>query len=70
MDGVGVGALLSLSWIRRDVGRGGRLFEAVRLLTFSAFRMGTYSRALMRSWALIRIITVLRLLGCLTVILL
>ena len=47
MDGVGVGALLSLSWIRRDVGRGGRLFEAGRLLTFSAFRMGAYLR-----WAL------------------
>ena len=30
--------------------RGGRLFEAERLLTFSAFRMGAYSR-----WALIRI---------------
>ena len=47
MDGVGVGALLSLSWIRREVGRGGRLFEAGRLLTFSAFRMGAYLR-----WAL------------------
>ena len=59
MDGVGVGALLSLSWIRRDVGRGGRLFEAVRLLTFSAFRIGAYSRwALIRGWALIRINTV------------
>ena len=34
-------------------GRGGRLFEAERLLTFSAFRMGAYSR-----WALIRINTV------------
>ena len=32
---------------------GGRLFEAGRLLTFSAFRMGAYSR-----WALIRINTV------------
>ena len=31
-------------------GRGGRLFEAGRLLTFSASRMGAYSR-----WALIRI---------------
>ena len=59
MDGVGVGALLSLSWIRRDVGRGGRLFEAVRLLTSSAFRIGAYSRwALIRGWALIRINTV------------
>ena len=59
VDGVGVGALLSLSWIRRDVGRGGRLFEAMRLLTFSAFRIGAYSRwALLRGWALIRINTV------------
>ena len=30
-------------------GGGGRLFEAGRLITFSAFRMGAYSR-----WALIR----------------
>jgi len=38
---------------------GGRLFEAGRLLTFSAFRMGAYSRwALIRGWALIRINTV------------
>ena len=36
---------------------GGRLFEAGRLLSFSAFRMGAYSRwaALIRGWALIRI---------------
>ena len=41
------------------VGCGGRLFEAGRLLTFSAFRMGAYSRwALIRGWALIRINTV------------
>ena len=40
-------------------GRGGRLFEAGRLLTFSASRMGAYSRwALIRGWALIRINTV------------
>ena len=39
--------------------RGGRLFEAGRLLTFSAFRMGACSRwALIRGWALIRINTV------------
>ena len=39
--------------------RGGRLFEAGRLLTFSAFRMGAYSRwALIRGWAVIRINTV------------
>ena len=44
MDEMEVGALLSLSWIRREVGWGGRLFEAGRLLTFSAFRMGAYSR--------------------------
>ena len=40
-------------------GWGGRLFEAGRLLTFSSFRMGAYSRwALIRGWALIRINTV------------
>ena len=33
-----------------------RLFEAGRLLTFSAFRIGTYSKwALIWGWALIRI---------------
>ena len=43
-----------LSLIRRR--RGGRLFEAGRLLTFSAFRVGAYSRwALIRGWELIRI---------------
>ena len=42
-----------------NVGWGGCLFEAGGLLTFSAFRMGTYSRwALIRGWALIRIHTV------------
>ena len=42
------------------VGSGrGRLFEAERLLTFSAFRMGAHSRwALIGDWALIRINTV------------
>ena len=41
-------------------GWGGRLFEVGRSLTFSAFRMGGYSRwALIRGWALIRINTVL-----------
>ena len=40
-------------------GGGGRLFEAGRLLSFSAFRMGAYSRwALIRGWALIRVNTV------------
>ena len=38
---------------------GGLLFEVGRLLSFSAFRMGAYSRwALIRGWALIRINTV------------
>ena len=51
-----MGAYLSLIGGRR----GGRLFEAGRLLTFSAFRMGAYSRwALIRGWALIRINTVI-----------
>ena len=41
-------------------GGDGCLFEAGRLLTFSAFRMGAYSRwALIRVWVLIRINTVL-----------
>ena len=41
------------------MGGGGRLFEAGCLLTFSAFRMGAYSRwALIRDWAPIRINTV------------
>ena len=41
------------------MGWGGRLFEAGRLLTFSAFRFGAYSRwALIRGSALIRINTV------------
>ena len=52
-------AYLSLSGSGREVGWGGRLFEAGRLLTFSAFRMGAYSRwALIRGWVLIRINTV------------
>ena len=39
-------------------GGGERLFEAGRLLTFSAIRMGAYSRwALIQGWALIRINT-------------
>ena len=41
------------------VGGGGRLFEAGRLLNFSTFRVGAYSRwALIRGWALNRINTV------------
>ena len=40
-------------------GGGGSLFEAGRLLTFSAFRLGAYLRwALIRGWPLIRINTV------------
>ena len=58
--GVGVVAYLRLSGSGREVGWGGRLFEAGRLLTFSVFRMGAYSRwALIRGWALIRINTVI-----------
>ena len=46
-----------LSLIKRR--RGWRLFEVGRLLTFSAFKMGAYSRwARIRRWALIRINTV------------
>ena len=52
-----MGAYVSLS----ARGLVGRLIEAGRLLTFSAFRMDTYSRwALIRGWALIRINTVFR----------
>ena len=44
------------------VGGGGRLFEAGRLLNFSTFRVGAYSRwALIRGWALNRINTVHRI---------
>ena len=53
----------------KGVGWGGRLFEAGCLLTFSAFRIGAYSRwALIRGWALIRIYTVfVAMLFCTTV---
>ena len=48
-----------LEFVWEGVGWGGRLFEARFLLTFSAFRMGAYSRwVLIRGWALIRINTV------------
>ena len=58
--GVGVVARLSLSGSGREVRWGRRLFEAGRLLAFSAFRVGAYSRwALIRGRALIRINTVL-----------
>ena len=47
--------------MEREAGWGGHLFEAGRLLNFSAFRMGAYSRwALIRGWALIRINTVVQ----------
>ena len=56
---MGVDAILSLIGRRRGWGWGGRLFEAGHLLTFSAFRMGAYSRwAIIRGWALSRINTV------------
>ena len=49
----------ALIWVWLGGGGGGRLFEAGCLFTFSAFRMGAYSRwALIRGWALIRINTV------------
>ena len=48
-----------LIWVWLGSGGGGRLFEAGRLLTFPAFRMGAYSGwALIRGWARIRINTV------------
>ena len=57
---MGVVTYLSLSGSGREVGWGGRLFEAGRLLTFSVFRMGAYLRwALIRGWVLIRIYTVI-----------
>ena len=55
-NGKGVGTYLSLSGSGREVGWGGGgcLFEAGHLLTFSAFRMGTYSRwVLIRGWVFI-----------------
>ena len=49
----------AIVWVWLERGGGGRLFEARRLLTFSAFRMGAYSRwVLIRSWERIRINTV------------
>ena len=55
------GSLIIFYWsfCGREWGGGGRLSEAGRLLTFSAFRMGAYLRwALIRGWVLIRINTV------------
>ena len=55
----GVGKVLISVWLGGEGGGGERLFEAEHLLTFSAFRMGTYLWwALMRGWALIQINTV------------
>ena len=55
-----MGTYFSLSGKGRAVRRGGCLFEAGCLLTFSASRMDAYSRwALIRGWALIRINTVI-----------
>ena len=46
------------------MGWGGCLFDAWRLLTFSAFKMVAYSRwVLIRGWALIRINTVVKTLS-------
>ena len=55
--------LFEFEWEGMGLGGGGCLFEAGRLLTFSALMMGAYSRwALIPGWALIRINTVLCLL--------
>ena len=55
----GVVTYLSLSGSGRRWGGGGCLFEAGWLITFSAFRIGSYSRwVLIRGWVLIRINTV------------
>ena len=60
----GVGTYLSFSLRGREVGWGGRLFEAGCLLNFSAFWMGTYSRWVqIRGWALIQINTVMISIG-------
>ena len=54
----------ALIWVWLGGGGGGRLFDAGRLLTFSAFRRDAYSRwALIRGWVLIRINTVVYLLN-------
>ena len=55
----GVGKVLISVWLGGEGGGGERLFEAEHLLTFSAFRMGTYLWwALMRGWVLIQVNTV------------
>ena len=44
----------------KECGGGGRVFEAGRLLTSSAFTMGAYSKwELIRGWGLIQINTVI-----------
>ena len=52
-----VGRLFEFDWGQEGVGgAGGRLFEAGRLLTIPAVRMGTYLKwSLICGWALIRI---------------
>ena len=56
---MGIGAYLSFGERGKGVGRVSALIRGGRLLTFSALRMGAYSRwALIRGWALIRIKTV------------
>ena len=64
MGGGGGGRLFEVGHLKvlfrgAMVGGGGRLLEAGRLLNFSTFRVGAYSRwALIRGWALNRINTV------------
>ena len=60
----GGGCFIELEWDREGGGLGWPLFEAGRLLTFSSFRMGAYSR-----WALIRINTVGASIECINKIL-
>ena len=69
-EGEGEWVLVAVAYLSLSgKGRGGRLFEAGRLLTFSASRMGAYSRwALIRGWALIRINTVCGFAGKRTII--
>ena len=58
---MGGGRLFEVGSLKSTFG-GGRLFEAGRLLPFSTFRVGAYSRwALIRGWALKRINTVVKI---------
>ena len=55
------GSLIISYWSLCGREWGGVLFKAGRLITFSAFTMGAYSRwVLIRGWALIRINTVIK----------